>query len=175
LVKDGSLQIDASVLRLAVIEGKRGATFDHMRAMCNKILEGVYSRQYMAEHSFSGRGPPTPKGQPKPKTKPGLPPEDVEAIVSTLTFSYLFYFQITLCIKYLLSTFSEFISAFWLKEFGKTHGPLERDLVKDAIQRKRATETRAFKLAIHRDAQANSSTVLMEENVASDVPTETAI
>jgi len=41
-------------------------------------MESIYSDEYMASHSLSGRGKP---GDPKKKANPALPRDDVDAII----------------------------------------------------------------------------------------------
>ncbi|KAI9553726.1 hypothetical protein GHT06_021662 [Daphnia sinensis] len=122
LVQGHSLRINASDLKFAITIGR--LSNGNLNAMVNKILESVYTRIYMSEHSLSGLPPRVSKAQkeiysrlktpPKP-TKPGLPEEDVTAI-----------------------------TLFMIKAWESYHGQkIKEKEVRDAIRTKLSTETRA--------------------------------
>lgn len=73
--------INKEDLKLALAEAKKSPLIAAVNAMANKILESVYSRQFMSERSLTGRKPPKKKtSTPVKPIKLGLPKEDVEAI-----------------------------------------------------------------------------------------------
>ena len=68
--------------------------------MVNKLMESIYTRMYMSQHSLSGSSPRLSRAQkeinvrlntPPPAVKPGLPKEDVVAITHKyIAFSFIF-------------------------------------------------------------------------------------
>lgn len=63
---------------------------DNVNFMNNKLMEGVYTREFMTEHSLTGKPLRLPRAaqqqrQPEdsPKVKPGLPMDDFQAITRT--------------------------------------------------------------------------------------------
>jgi phage gpG-like protein len=73
------LQINAADLKLAVSYGSVGNGDSNMRSMINKIMESIYTRQYMATHSYTGKASPANKRARIP-AKPALPVDDRKAI-----------------------------------------------------------------------------------------------
>ena len=87
LLEGHDLKIAKSDLEFAITTGRLSS--GNLNLMINKILESIYSRKYMSEHSLSGLAPRLSKAQkaanvqqgtPPAPTKPGLPNKDVTAL-----------------------------------------------------------------------------------------------
>ena len=77
------MRIEKSQLKMAITIGR--LLKDNLNGMVNKLLEGLYTREYMSKRSLSGKGPRVRRpaalaANPPTPTKPGLPVDDVAAI-----------------------------------------------------------------------------------------------
>ena len=54
----------------------------NLHLMVNKLMESIYTREYMSNHTLSGMAPRAKKlgNTPPTPVKPGLPKEDVLAL-----------------------------------------------------------------------------------------------
>ncbi|KAI9551041.1 hypothetical protein GHT06_006255 [Daphnia sinensis] len=80
LVSGMSLMINEADLKLAVSYGSVGNGDSNMRSMINKIMESVYTREFMATHSYTGKKTPAKRQDKEHQPKPALPIDDVKAI-----------------------------------------------------------------------------------------------
>jgi hypothetical protein len=96
-VQGHALKIDKTDLKFAITIGRLSKT--NLNAMVNKILESVYTRTFMSQHSLSGKAPRISKAQmnlnvqmntPPRSTKPGLPKDDVSAITRNYFFRCIY-------------------------------------------------------------------------------------
>lgn len=78
LFKGSLIHIDPGHLKLIVRYGSSDKSKQAIKAVVYRIMESIYSDEYMASHSLSGRGKP---GNPKNKANPALPRDDVDAII----------------------------------------------------------------------------------------------
>lgn len=51
--------------------------------MVGTIMDSLWDRDFMASHSLTGKRSPTEKDTTKP-TKPALPEDDAQALISTI-------------------------------------------------------------------------------------------
>lgn len=78
LFKGSHIRLDPKHLKLACSYGIADKKEKAKKAVVYRIMESIYSEEYMAAHTTSGRPAP---GNSKEQAKPALPVEDVEAIV----------------------------------------------------------------------------------------------
>ncbi|EFX64091.1 hypothetical protein DAPPUDRAFT_118553 [Daphnia pulex] len=80
LVQGHNLRIEKSDLKFAITIGRLSSGNLHL--MVNKIMESIYTRVFMSNHTLTGMAPRAKKVGNTPPTpvKPGLPREDVLAI-----------------------------------------------------------------------------------------------
>jgi len=84
LYKGCHLKLSSTHLKLACSYGIADKLDKGKRACVFKIMESIYSEEFMASHSLTGRPAP---GAPKEEAKPALPQEDVNAIIRKSTSS----------------------------------------------------------------------------------------
>lgn len=80
------MRIEKSDLKFAISIGRLSSGNLHL--MVNKIMESIYTRVFMSNHTLTGMAPRAKKVGNTPPTpvKPGLPREDVLAITRKFFF-----------------------------------------------------------------------------------------
>ncbi len=68
-----SLKISRGNLTLAVSYGKIESEEGNLKKMINKLMESVYTREYMANHSYTGRRGSKKDGDKSKSAKEPLP------------------------------------------------------------------------------------------------------
>lgn len=89
LVEGHNLLIEKSQLKMALTIGRLSKS--NLNGMVNKLMEGIYTRDYMSKRSLSGKAPRKSRSlasTPTTPTKPGLPVNDVTAIISNKYFKW---------------------------------------------------------------------------------------
>ncbi|XP_045022801.1 regulator of nonsense transcripts 2-like [Daphnia magna] len=91
LVQGHNLRIEKSDLKCAITIGRLSSGNLHL--MVNKIMESIYTRVFMSNHTLTGMAPRAKKVGNTPPTpvKPGLPREDVLAITRKFFFAWKVY------------------------------------------------------------------------------------
>ena len=110
-----------------------------MRSMINKIMESIYTRQYMATHSYTGRASPANKRERIP-AKPAMPTEELKAI----RCKHLIFLTNSMSLDELIIFYQilVFVTSYWARKHKITLSP---KLISLAIQDKLSTEHREWK------------------------------
>ncbi|KZS03747.1 Uncharacterized protein APZ42_033457 [Daphnia magna] len=140
LVQGHNLRIEKSDLKFAITIGRLSSGNLHL--MVNKIMESIYTRVFMSNHTLTGMAPRAKKVGNTPPTpvKPDFPREDVLAI--TRKFFLVQLFQDKLKRFY---SFSVFMIQAWKVYHNQVIKPKDERV---AIRSKLSTESRAI-LAIN--------------------------
>lgn len=89
LVEGHNLLIEKSQLKMALTIGRLSKS--NLNGMVNKLMEGIYTRDYKSKRSLTGKAPRKSRSlasTPTTPTKPGLPVNDVTAIISNIYFKW---------------------------------------------------------------------------------------
>ncbi len=105
--------------------------------MINVIMEDLWDRKFMSQHSLSGNKAKNDKSD-KP-AKPALPPDSVQAIIS---IHFILYGKKQCITIYPFTFFLDYVTEFWKKQYNIT---LEAKHIRCAISTKLSTENSAFK------------------------------
>jgi hypothetical protein len=107
-----------------------------MNAMINVIMEDLWERKFMSQHSLSGNKAKNDKSDTP--VKPSLPPDSVQTIIGI----YFILYGKKQCITIYPSTvFLDYVTEF----LRKIHITLEAKHIRSAISTKLSTENLAFK------------------------------
>ncbi|KZS01082.1 Uncharacterized protein APZ42_002366, partial [Daphnia magna] len=140
LVSGMSLMINEADLKLAVSYGSVGNGDPNMRSMINKIMESVYTREFMATHSYTGKKAPANRRDTEHRPKPALPIDDVKAI-------------------------RLFVTSYWSRKHKVTLNP---KLITMAIQDKLGTEHREYRRITRMLQNQTASYNALEQDNAPD-------
>lgn len=153
--------INEADLKLAVSYGSVGNGDPNMRSMINKIMESVYTREFMATHSYTGKKAPANRRDTEHRPKPALPIDDVKAI----RCKHVYFVLKLLIIKNSSYISTVFVTSYWSRKHKVTLNP---KLITMAIQDKLGTEHREYRRITRMLQNQTASYNALEQDNAPD-------